>query len=68
MEMKKEIIIAGAAILLALAAAAHLLTGSSTPRGQDALLKLSQANFQEFKTAFDHAADGPRLVLLLSPT
>lgn len=41
---------------------------SSAPRGQDALVALSDGNLNEFKAAFDANSEIPRLVLLLSPT
>ena len=66
--MKKRILTAGAAIVVVLAAAMYLWMGSSTPHGQDPLLRLTQANFTDFEAAFDNSTDGPRLVVLLSPT
>jgi hypothetical protein len=62
---KKPIIFVAAAILLA---AAYFLMGSSTPPGQDSLATLTSANFVDFESAFDKSVEGPRLVLLLSPT
>jgi hypothetical protein len=56
-----------AAAVLALLAAGYLWP-SRTPTGQEPLLKLSGANFSEFEKAFDGQADGPRLVMLFSPT
>ncbi len=41
---------------------------SKTPPAQKPLLTLSTTNFSEFEASFDQAADGSRLVLLLSPT
>lgn len=41
---------------------------SHTPAPQPAITKLSQQNFSEFKSAFNHGAGNVRLVLLLSPT
>ena len=41
---------------------------SKVPAGQQPLLALSTTNFGEFAKAFDDTADGPRLILLLSPT
>jgi hypothetical protein len=56
-------------LFLALSAgAAYLWLGSAVPPGQEQLATLTQSNFAEFENSFDKAADGPRLVLLLSPT
>jgi hypothetical protein len=53
---------------LALTAAAYLWIGSAVPPGQEALATLTESNFAEFQNSFDKSVDGPRLVLLLSPT
>ena len=69
--MKKRAAVLGAAIVLVLLVlmAARTFSGpGSVPAGQRPLLRLSAANFGEFRTAFDAGAGGPRLVLLLSPT
>lgn len=39
-----------------------------TPSGQEPLTTLSNANFAAFVSAFDKSPEGPRLLLLLSPT
>ncbi len=66
---RKRAVFAAAVILFFLALAAVSLWGpSSVPRGQEALLTISQASFNGFENAFDSDADVPRLVLLLSPT
>ena len=39
-----------------------------TPQGQKPLFELSKATFNEFESAFDSGSEGPRLVVLLSPT
>ena len=67
MKSKRAILVAVAAFGLALAAA-YLWGPSSAPRGQEPLVALSDANFNEFANAFDASPDVPRLVLLLSPT
>jgi hypothetical protein len=54
--------------VLLLLGAVYLWGPSQTPAGQAPLSVLSEASFSQFETAFDLAADGPRLVLLLSPT
>lgn len=41
---------------------------SHTPAPQPAIAKLTQQNFSQFKSAFDHDPGSVRLVLLLSPT
>ncbi|HEX8764305.1 MAG TPA: hypothetical protein VF740_04055 [Candidatus Acidoferrum sp.] len=64
---KRVILVAGIAILLALAAA-YLWGPASVPAGQEPLTVLSNAGLNQFASAFDRDADVPRLVLLLSPT
>jgi hypothetical protein len=46
----------------------YLSQNSSTPLGQEPLATLSTANFASFEAAFDKSSEGPRLLLLLSPT
>ena len=46
----------------------HLWGPSSVPQGQEALVTLSRSSISDFQKAFDAQTDGPRLVLLLSPT
>jgi hypothetical protein len=41
---------------------------SRTPPGQPPLTSLVPGNLDQFKSAFNDAADRPRLVLLVSPT
>jgi hypothetical protein len=65
--IKKQFAV-GVALIGLLLAVAFLRTDSSTPRGQDPLVSLTNSNFISFETAFDKSRDGPRLVLLLSPT
>lgn len=61
-------------MILAALAALLFFTGvyfwgpSKTPPMQKPLLTLSTANFSQFEESFDETADGPRVVLLLSPT
>jgi hypothetical protein len=64
---KKQLAV-GAALIGLLLAAFYLRMDSATPPGQDPLTTLSTANLAAFETAFDKSTDGPRLVLLLSPT
>lgn len=55
-------------VAVVLAGAAYLWVGSAVPPGQEPLATLSQSNFAEFENAFDKSVEGPRMVLLLSPT
>ncbi len=66
--MKKKTIIVVAVALVVVFGAAYLWAPGSAPPGQEPVLTLSPANFDEFEKAFDKNADVPRLVLLLSPT
>jgi hypothetical protein len=50
------------------AGAAYLWVGSAVPPGQEPLATLTQSNFAKFEDSFDKSLEGPRLVLLLSPT
>lgn len=55
-------------VVVALLIGFYLWGPSTVPAGQQPLLTLSSSNFNEFAKAFDAGADGPRLLLLLSPT
>ena len=66
--MIKKWLAVGVALSGLLLAVAFLRMDSSTPRGQEPLVSLTNSNFAEFETVFDKSAAGPRLVLLLSPT
>jgi hypothetical protein len=68
MKMKKGLIFVVVVAALLFFAAADVWGPSNAPPNQKPLLALSPANFGEFLAAFDGAADGPRIVLLLSPT
>ena len=65
---RKGLIGVAAAAVFVLLAAAYLWGPGSAPRGQAAVVTLSEGNFEEFGKAFDAEADVPRLILLLSPT
>jgi hypothetical protein len=65
---KRSSIALGIGLAILLLAPAYLWVGSSTPQGQDPLATLSVSNITEFEDAFDKSMEGPRLVLLLSPT
>ena len=66
--MNKKKLAVGVALIGLLLAVALLRINSSTPKGQDPLITLTNSNFAAFETAFDRSTEGPRLVLLLSPT
>jgi hypothetical protein len=66
--MKKKTCAIGAAVVALLLVAVYLRMDSSTPPGQDPLATLTTANFAAFEDSFDKSIEGPRLVLLLSPT
>lgn len=66
--MKNKTFAIGIAAIGLLLAAAFLRMDSSTPKGQEPLLSLTNSNFAAFETAFDKSTEGPRLILLLSPT
>ena len=64
---RKAGIIAIAAVTL-LVAGVYLWGPSSVPPGQAPLTTLTPENLDEFAAAFDANPEGPRMVLLLSPT
>ena len=57
-------------VLLAMLAAGfwYAFAPSHTPAPQPAITNLTQQDFSEFKSAFNHDTGNVRLVLLLSPT
>jgi hypothetical protein len=65
---KTRVIVLVVAVLVVLLAASYLWGPGVAPRGQEALVSLSDQNFSEFESAFDRDSEAPRLVLLLSPT
>src|SRR5437764_13145554 len=67
-EMKKRVALIGVIAVLVLSGAVYVWGPSSVPAGQEQLVTLSNANFNEFENAFDADTNVPRLVLLLSPT
>jgi hypothetical protein len=68
MKPTKRILLAAVlAIVLALAGV-YFCGPSKTPAGQPPLSTLSESTLANFESAFDSAADEPRIVLLLSPT
>ena len=66
--MKKRAFAIGVAVVTLLIVAVYLRMDSSTPPGQEPLATLTSANFAAFEESFDKSTEGPRLVLLLSPT
>jgi hypothetical protein len=66
--MRKRLLIGLILAVLLLLAGVYLWGPSNTPAGQPPLSVLSQPNFSAFQSAFDSAADDPRIILLLSPT
>jgi hypothetical protein len=56
------------ALVIALALAVYWYYWGSSPSDQPPLTSLTPLNLDRFKQAFNGAADGARLVLLLSPT
>jgi hypothetical protein len=68
-EVKKSSVAIGMIVALALAGAAYLWVGSAVPPGQEPLATLTtETSFAKFEDSFDKSLEGPRLVLLLSPT
>jgi hypothetical protein len=55
-------------VAVALSVGWYLWGSRHGPRGQPPLTSLTSTNLDQFKTAFNGAADRNRLVLLLSPT
>jgi hypothetical protein len=68
MEVRKRLVAVGFVAAIFLLGAAYLWVGSATPQGQDPLATLRPPNLTEFEDSFDRSVEGPRLVLLLSPT
>ena len=66
--MKKKSIAIVVAVVTLLLVAVYLRMDSSAPPGQEPLATLTAANFAAFEESFDKSTEGPRLVLLLSPT
>jgi len=66
--MRKRLLIGIILAALLLVTGVYLWGPSKTPAGQPPLSVLSASSFSEFQSAFDSAADDPRILLLLSPT
>lgn len=65
---KKRLTISAVVLVLILLAVFYLWGPGTVPAGQQPLITLSSANFDQFGKAFDASADGARLLLLVSPT
>jgi hypothetical protein len=68
MRPSKRLLVGAMVALLLLFASVYLWGPSKTPAGQAPLATLSESSFANFQSAFDSAADQPRILLLLSPT
>ena len=66
--MKKKTFAIGVLAVILIFLAVYFGLDSSTPPGQEPLVTLTTANFAAFEESFDKSTEGPRLVLLLSPT
>ena len=66
--MKRRAILVVVAAVVVLLVIVYIWGPSSVPPGQQPLLTLSQANWNEFAAAFDADPNVPRLLFLLSPT
>lgn len=69
MTVKRSRGILGLVILAIVAAlAVYLYAGHTPPAGQPPLTRLTAANFDQFRDAFNASKDSVRIVALLSPT
>ncbi len=66
--MKKKSFAIGLLVVVLFFLAVYFSMDSSTPPGQEPLATLTSTEFAAFEQAFDKSTEGPRLVLLLSPT
>lgn len=66
--MKRNRLLLAAILLLLAFGAWQAFQPSHTPAPQPAITKLTQQNFSQFKSSFNHDTGSVRLVLLLSPT
>jgi hypothetical protein len=66
--VKKKSFAIGVAVVTLFLVAVYLRMNSSTPPGQEPLATLTATHFAAFEESFDKSIEGPRLVLLLSPT
>ena len=66
--VKGKSVVVGVLVAAVLAGVTYLWVGSAVPPGQDSLATLTQSSLVDFENSFDKSMDGPRLILLLSPT
>jgi len=67
--MKKGLSILAVLVTVGLSALAwHFYGGAMVPAGQPPLASLTEANFDQFRIAFNAGSGEVRIVLLLSPT
>jgi hypothetical protein len=66
--VKKKTFAIGVFVVILILLAAYFRLGSSAPPGQEPLATLTTANFAAFEQSFDKSIEGPRFLLLLSPT
>ncbi len=66
--MKRKRIILFAAIAIAGFFLYYLYGGSTTPAGQQPLVRLTSSNISALKDAFNGSANSVRLLVLVSPT
>jgi hypothetical protein len=67
--MKKGLSILAVLVTVGLSVLAwHFYGGAKVPAGQPPLASLTEANFDQFRIAFNAGSGEVRIVLLLSPT
>jgi len=65
---RKSIIVVSILAIVAFLVYYYLYWGSTVPAGQQALVRLDNANIGSLKDAFNGSANSVRLVVMLSPT
>ena len=67
--MKRRLIVILAIVAIGLGLLAFYLYGGSTvPNGQQALVRLNDANISSLKDSFNSSANSVRVIVMLSPT
>jgi hypothetical protein len=66
--VKKKTIAISVLVVALFLLSVYFSQNSSTSPGQEPLTTLTSANFVSFEETFDRLPEGPRLLLLLSPT
>ena len=61
-------IISGNVLAFAVLVVYYLYGGSTSPKGQQPLVRLSSSNLVSLKNAFNESANSIRLLVLVSPT